>query len=134
MRMQVINSLDPVLQDGVVVSVAPNFNSNETVGIDLCSSASCNMVSPLKQAPGIVHWVLPSSLDEFNYSLCTDTLGCGSRASLNAAELWWHQCVGWPTATRAQSSNGSYQFEANACTSIMYTYTCRNTRIHPTQV
>ena len=107
--MQVINSLGPVLQDGVVVSIAPNFNSNETVSIDLCSSGGCNLVSALKQAPGIVHWLLPSKLDEFNYSLCTDTLGCGPRTSLNAAEMWWYQCVGWPTEARAQNSNGSHK-------------------------
>eukprot|EP01046_Picozoa_sp_COSAG06_P021602 COSAG06_NODE_1632_length_8855_cov_44.798310_2_plen_76_part_00 len=48
----------------------------------------------LRQAAGVVHWLnSDAELDQRNYTLCVDG-ACGPPATLNAAEIWWHQCVG----------------------------------------
>ena len=59
----------------------------------------------LRQAAGVVHWLNNNTeLDQLNYTLCVDG-ACGPPTKLNAAELWWHQCVG-SSRSVPQPNNG----------------------------
>ena len=98
--------------------------------------SSCRTVQPLNEAVGVVHWVLPADmpgLGEYKYRLCplsppssprlvppfSSTEGgmgtesyidqCNSSfTKLNAAQVWWHQCVG--TSTSPASRHGADQY------------------------
>jgi hypothetical protein len=83
----------------------------------------CSRLPVLQQADGIVHWKLAPPhglLDQYNYSLCRSSSSsssrrrgvggsseCGAPAKLNAAELWWHQCVGWSASHKAPNVDGA---------------------------
>ena len=104
--LTVINSLGPVLLNETVASFVPNFAAaGSAVSVKVAGSAAPATV--LRQADGIVHWLNEGpQLDQRSYQLCVDG-ACGPPATLNAAELWWHQCVGSSSSmSAAQPSNG----------------------------
>ena len=105
--LTVINSLGPVLLNETVASVVPNFAAaGSAVSVKVAGSRAAP-ATVLRQADGIVHWLNEGpQLDQRSYQLCVDG-ACGPPATLNAAELWWHQCVGSSSSmSAAQPSNG----------------------------
>ena len=108
--LAVVNSLGPVLPNETVAAFVPNFAgavSPVTVRIlDGGEPTAAAVDRPvLRQAAGVVHWLNSNTeLDQLNYTLCVDG-ACGPPTKLNAAELWWHQCVG-SSRSVAQPNNG----------------------------
>ena len=110
--LAVVNSLGPVLPNETVAAFVPNFGGAGAVTVRVVeragAAASSAVAGPpvLRQAAGVVHWLnSDAELDQRNYTLCMDG-ACGPPATLNAAELWWHQCVGSSSVSAAQPSNG----------------------------
>jgi hypothetical protein len=110
----VINSLGPVLPNETVVSFVPDFGPAHGAGsvsvvVDPPRGAAglretARSPPVLKQAAGVVHWFHDApEVDQIAYRLCHGPSGteCGPLAKLNAAELWWAQCVGVAQSTSA---------------------------------
>ena len=92
--LTVVNSLGPVLLNETVASVVPNFAAAAGSAVSVKVAGSAAPATVLRQADGIVHWLNEApQLDQRSYQLCAAGQ-CGPPAKLNAAELWWHQCVG----------------------------------------
>jgi hypothetical protein len=102
-NLAVVTSLDPVLPNETAVSIIPGLVEPANATIEI----SGRNISPLRVAPGIVHWILPADLqlDEYNYTICNkNSAKCSPATRLNAAQLWWKQCVGL-TAKAATSAS-----------------------------
>ena len=106
-RLAVVNSLGPVLPNETVAAFVPNFRGAESVTVRVVERAGAGASSVaagppvLRQAAGVVHWLnSDAELDQRNYTLCVDG-ACGPPATLNAAEIWWHQCVGSSSVSAA---------------------------------
>ena len=106
--LTVINSLGPVRLNETVASIVPNLEAQSSGDVDIqIRGEEAATVAPISHAEGIVHWVYNASeVDEIDYRLCSRQDGsCGPSATLNAAELWWAQCVGSSAASRSDSSS-----------------------------
>ena len=107
--LAVVNSLGPVLPNETVAAFVPNFAGAVTPVtvriLDGEPTAAAVDRPVLRQAAGVVHWLNSNAeLDQLNYTLCVDG-ACGPPTKLNAAELWWHQCVG-SSRSVPQPNNG----------------------------